>query len=119
MRIYADTSWWLGYKCRRDVHHEKALRLFDLYPDAEVIWTPWHRLEVFNGLSQAERVGTLRKGESQNIIRLLEQEITFGYWPHVEFSWTESIRTAGEIRAEHSTTFNGAVHGPIPCRDCD
>jgi predicted nucleic acid-binding protein len=24
------------------------------------------------------------------------------YWPHVEFDWTDAVRTAGEIRAEHS-----------------
>lgn len=22
MRLYADTSWWLGYKCRRDNQHD-------------------------------------------------------------------------------------------------
>ncbi len=25
-----------------------------------------------------------------------------GYWPHVEFDWTDAVRTAGELRAEHS-----------------
>ncbi len=24
------------------------------------------------------------------------------YWPHVEFDWTDALRTAGELRAEHS-----------------
>jgi len=36
------------------------------------------------------------------VIRLLEQEIRFGYWPHIEFDWTDAVRTAGELRAEHS-----------------
>jgi len=49
MRLYADTSWWLGYKCRKDIHHHSALRLFDGEPEAEVLWTPWQRVEVFNG----------------------------------------------------------------------
>ena len=44
----------------------------------------------------------LRKGESRQIIRLLEQEVRIGYWPHVEFDWTDAVRTAGELRAEHS-----------------
>jgi predicted nucleic acid-binding protein len=102
MKLYADTSWWLGYKCRRDVQHEAALRLFDLHPDAEVLWTPWQRVEVFNGFCQAERAGLLAKGESHRVIRLLEQEVRVGYWPHVEFDWTDAVRTAGELRAEHS-----------------
>jgi len=102
MKLYADTSWWFGYKCRRDVQHEAALSLFDRHPDADVLWTPWQRVEVFNGFSQAERSGLLAKGESHRVIRLLEQEIRIGYWPHVEFDWTDAVRTAGELRAEHS-----------------
>ena len=102
MKLYADTSWWLGYKCRRDTHHSAALSLFDRDFDAEVLWTPWQRLEVFNGFCQAERAGLLARGESRGMIRLLEQEIRIGYWPHVEFDWTGAVRTAGELRAEHS-----------------
>src|SRR5258706_16422234 len=40
--------------------------------------------------------------ENRQVIRLLEQEIRVGYWPHVEFDWTDAVRTAGELRAEHS-----------------
>ncbi len=102
MRIYADTSWWLAYKCRRDLHHAAAVTLFDRKPDATVLWTPWHRVEVFNTFRQAEKSGLLAKGESRQIIRLLEQEVRLGYWPHVEFDWTDAVRTACELGAEHS-----------------
>lgn len=102
MKVYADTSWWLGYKCRGDSQHDAALSLFDQAPEAEVLWTPWQRVEVFNGFCQAERAGLLSKGDSRRIIRLLEQEVRIGYWPHVEFDWTDAVRTAGELRAEHS-----------------
>lgn len=102
MRFYANTSWWLGYKCRGDTYHQTALSLFDRAPEAEVLWTPWQRVEVFNGFCQAERAGVLRKGDSRQLIRLLEQEVRIGYWPHVEFDWTDAVRTAGELRAEHS-----------------
>jgi predicted nucleic acid-binding protein len=76
--------------------------LFDRDPDAEVVWTPWQRIEVFNGFCQAERARLLAKGESRQLIRLVEQEVRLGYWPHVEFDWTDAVRTAGELRAEHS-----------------
>src|SRR5437899_7901542 len=102
MRLYADTSWWLGYKCRHDAQHQRALALFDRESDAEVLWTPWQRVEVFNSFCQAERSGLLGRGESRKVIRLLEQEVRIGYWPHVEFDWTDAVRTAGELRAEHS-----------------
>ncbi|HYR59202.1 MAG TPA: hypothetical protein VEO95_11250 [Chthoniobacteraceae bacterium] len=53
-------------------------------------------------MRQAERAGTVARGESRQIIRLLEQEIRIGYWPHVEFDWTDAVRTACELSAEHS-----------------
>jgi predicted nucleic acid-binding protein len=102
MKLYADTSWWLGYKCRRDTQHLAALSIFEREQDAEVLWTPWQRVEVFNGFCQAERAGLLANGESRRVIRLLEQEVRIDYWPHVEFGWTDAVRTAGELRAEHS-----------------
>jgi predicted nucleic acid-binding protein len=102
MKLYGDTSWWLGYKCRCDNQHLAALSLFDRDPEAQVLWTPWQRVEVLNGFCQAERAGLLAKGESRRVIRLLEQEVRIGYWPHAEFDWTDAVRTAGEIRAEHS-----------------
>lgn len=102
MRVYADTSWWLAYKCRQDSHHRLAVSLFDRLPNAEVFWTPWHRVEVFNAFRQTERAGLVGRGESRQLIRLLEQEIRLGYWPHVEFDWTDAVRTACELGAEHS-----------------
>lgn len=85
MRVYADTSWWLAYKCRRDTHHPAAISLFDREPNAQVLWTPWQRVEVFNTFRQTERAGLIQPGESRQLIRLLEQEIRLGYWPHAEF----------------------------------
>ena len=102
MRLCADTSWWLGYKCRRDIQHPHALSLFDSEPEAEVLWTPWQRVEVLNGFCQAERAGLLAKGEARQVIRLLEHEVKLGYWPHVEFNWTAAVSRACELRAEHS-----------------
>lgn len=102
MNVYADTSWWLAYKSRGDLHHDAAVALFDREPHARILWTPWHRVEVFNSFRQAEFAGLIARGEARAMIRLLEQEIRVGYWPHVEFDWTETVRTACELSAEHS-----------------
>lgn len=102
MRVYADTSWWLAYKCRRDTHHATAITLFDREPEAQVLWTPWQRVEVFNTFRQAERAGLIGQGDSRQLIRLLEQEVRLGYWPHFEFDWTGAVRAASELSAEHS-----------------
>ena len=100
--VYADTSWWLAYKCRRDTHHAAAISLFDREPEAQVLWTPWQRVEVFNTFRQAERAGLIDSGESRQLIRLLEEEVRLGYWPHAEFDWTGAVRNACELSAEHS-----------------
>jgi predicted nucleic acid-binding protein len=83
---YADTSWWINFLLPEDVHHPAAIRLFDDDPDADVLWTPWQRVEVFNGLYQLERARDLPSGEARRVIRRLEMEVRLGYWPHVEFS---------------------------------
>ena len=36
------------------------------------------------------------------VIRSLEKEIRLGYWPHVEFSWTNAVRIANQLSVEHS-----------------
>ena len=105
MRLYADTSWWLGYKCRRDVHHSAAISLFDRHTDAEVLWTPWQNVEAFNGFCQAERAGLVAKDESRRMIRGLEQEIRMGYW--LPSSLIDGCRAHGGRTqwAEHSLNF--------------
>ena len=100
MPFYADTSWWVAFKNTRDPHHLKAISLWDINESAAVLWTPWHRVEVFNAIRQAERLGFL--AESSSVIRALEKEIRLGYWPHVEFSWTDTVCTANELSAVHS-----------------
>jgi predicted nucleic acid-binding protein len=102
VNIYADTSWWLAYKCRGDIHHALAISLFDREPDARILWTPWQRVEVFNSFRQAEHAGLVAQGEARAMIRMLEQEVRVGYWSHVEFDWTDAVRTACELSAEHS-----------------
>jgi predicted nucleic acid-binding protein len=98
---YADTSWWLAIKCLDDANHARAVRMLGSLEDDAVIWTPWQRVEVFNSFRQAERAGIIAQGKARDLIRALELEIRLGYWPHVEFDWTDAVRTACELSAEH------------------
>ena len=102
MKLYADSSWWVALKCRADIHRPAATRLLEEHPDSDLLWTPWQRVEVFNTFRQAEHAGLLKAGEARQAIRLLEQEVRLGYWPHVEFDWTDAARTACELSAGHS-----------------
>ena len=102
MTAYADTSWWVAYKNASDSQHEHAVRLFEGNSDIVVLWTPWQRVEVFNSFRQLERAGSLPKQPAVAFIRALENEVLLGYWPHVEFAWTDAARTANELSAVHS-----------------
>ena len=102
MIAYADTSWWLAYKCSDDASHPRAIRMLESLGEVAVIWTPWQRVEVFNSFRQAERAGIIAPGKARELIRALEMEIRLGYWPHVEFDWMDAVRTACELSAEHS-----------------
>lgn len=104
MNCYADTSWWLALRCRSDAHHSAATALFTNEPLAEVLWTPWQRVEVFNAFIQAERTGLLAAGEGRQIVRLLGQEVRLGYWPHREFSWTDAVRRACQLSEKHGSS---------------
>ena len=101
MTAYADTSWWIACKITDDANHRAAVQAFDLWPDIQIAWTPWQRVEVFNSLRQLERGGVIIPGKARELIRLLEQEVRLGYWPHTEFDWRDAVRTAGELSAEH------------------
>lgn len=100
MIYYADTSWWLAFRYRDDAHHQDAVALFARDPEAVVLWTPWQRVEVFNGLQQLERRGGLNPGDARRAIRRLEAEVRLGYWPHREFSWTDAVRRACRLSRE-------------------
>ena len=109
MIAYADTSWWLAYKCTDDSNHLRAIRMLDTLGDVPVVWTPWQRVEVFNAFRQLERAGFSARGSAHELIRAIEAEIRIGYWPHVEFDWTDAVRTACELSAEHG--LHTAVRG--------
>jgi predicted nucleic acid-binding protein len=101
---YADTSWWLALHYRDDAHYRDAIDLFARDPEAEVMWTPWQRVEVFNGLQQLERRGGLNPGDARRAIRRLEVEVRLGYWLHREFGWTNAVRRACRLSRELGST---------------
>jgi hypothetical protein len=53
--IYADTSFLLAARVRRDTFHNVALDLYETQQDEVWLWSPWHRVEVFNAIRQLVR----------------------------------------------------------------
>ena len=92
----------MALKNSGDFFHVSAISIFDNPDSLEMLWTPWHRLEVFNAIRQAERNGLLQTTNAGAEIRSLENEVRLGYWPHVEFDWFDAVRTANTLSAEHS-----------------
>jgi predicted nucleic acid-binding protein len=92
----------VAYKNASDSQHKSAVRLFDSNSDINILWTPWQRVEVFNSFRQLDRAGSLPRHPAVSFIRALENEVRLGYWPHVEFEWTDAVRTANELSAVHS-----------------
>lgn len=102
MIVFADSSWWVPFKCRRDLRHARAVGLFDQLADCDLLWTPWHRVEVFNTIRQITRFepGLLSVAEARQTIRHLEQEVRLGYYLHFEFDWRDAVRNANKISDE-------------------
>lgn len=80
--INADTSFLLGYRVPEDINHEKALRFYEARQDEIWLWSPWHRVEVFNALRQLtrhpDRKRRLRVMTAKALTNRIEQDVRIG-----------------------------------------
>jgi hypothetical protein len=82
-RIYADTSTIIALHWRRDAKHENACDWKDRHAEALPLWTPWHRVEVFNSLRQLAQAAAMRQDDARRIISRLTYDLSF-YYTHEE-----------------------------------
>lgn len=98
--IYADTSFLVAAWVQRDPFHKTALDYYDAQQDEVWLWSPWHRVEVFNSLRQLakhpEAARRLSLTEAKLLIRRLETDVRLGYFTHLEADWRDVLRTANE-----------------------
>lgn len=113
--IYADASFFVALKTQRDTFHPQAVRLYDRLQDDAWIWSPWHRIEVFNSIRQLvlhpDSRRRLQLAEAKMAIHLLEEDVRVGYFAHKEADWRNVLRTANEISSAHGFT--------LPVRSAD
>ncbi len=99
--IYGDTSFLVALKIRRDTFHEAALDFYETRQGDVWLWSPWHRVEVFNAVRQLTRhpeaKRRLRPAEAKATIHHLEADVRLGYFTHLEADWRDVLRTANEI----------------------
>ena len=113
--IYADTSFLLASRLRRDTFHKVALDYYEAMQDEVWLWSPWHRVEVFNSIRQLvqhpEAKRRLSPAEAKALIHRLEADVRLDYFTHLEADWRDVLRTANETSVAHGYE--------LPCRAPD
>lgn len=113
--IYADTSFLIASRIRRDTNHAIALDFLLAEQDRAWLWSPWHRVEVFNTVRQLVRhpdaKRRLSEAEAKSIIHRLNADVRLGNLVHVEADWRDVLRTANEISVANGST--------LACRAAD
>jgi predicted nucleic acid-binding protein len=104
--IYADSSFLVALKVRRDTFHLKALTFYQPRQDQVWLWSPWQRVEVFNTVRQLTRHPEAKRrllaAEARALIHSLERDVRAGYFTHMEADWRDVLRTSNEISIAHS-----------------
>jgi predicted nucleic acid-binding protein len=108
MSLYADSSFLLASRVTHDTFHEAAVNFYDGRESEVWLWSPWHRVEVFNAIRQLtrnpDRGRNLSQGEAKALIYRIEADVRLGYFLHLEADWRDVLRTASEISAENAFT---------------
>ena len=104
--IYADSSYFVALRVRRDTLNAPALDYYAARQEEVWLWSPWHRVEVFNSVRQLVRHPEVRRrltlAEAKGLIHRLETDVRLGYFTHLEADWRDVLRTANEISVAHS-----------------
>src|SRR5206468_451808 len=84
-----------------DTFYRAASSWFETHQDEIWLWSPWHRIEVFNTLRQLTRNPDAQRAfsaaEAKAMIYRLEADVRCGYFLHLEADWRDVLRAASEI----------------------
>src|SRR5256885_438727 len=53
--IYADSGFLVAFRVPEDTFHREAQEFYEAEQDRVWLWSPWHRIEVFNTIRQLAR----------------------------------------------------------------
>ena len=103
MTIYPDTSFVVASRVPHDTFHREAVAWFEANQEEVWLWSPWHRIEVFNTLRQLSRHSDSKRSvsasEAKATIYRLEADVRCSYFLHLEADWRDVLRAASEISA--------------------
>ncbi len=97
---YADSSFVISLYCD-DKNTEEARRFMAKHP-ASLAFSPFHRLEVFNGLRLRVHRGEMTKEERATALRRIDNNLSDGLLAHVPLPWTNALRKAEQLSADHA-----------------
>ena len=101
MTLYPDTSFLVALRVPHDTWHREAVACFEEQEDCVWLWSPWHRVEVFNAIRQLTRHPDARRSisetEAKVLIRRIENDVRCEYFVHVETDWRDVLRSASEV----------------------
>src|SRR5438094_987606 len=104
--IYPDSSFLVARRVIRDKQHEAAVEFYEAEQEESWLWSPWHRVEVFNTIRQLTRHPEARfrllEPEAKSLVRLIEADVRLGYLTHMEADWRDVLRTANDISIAHA-----------------
>lgn len=101
MILYPDTSFIVALRVPHDTWHREAMDCFDQQGESTWLWSPWHRVEVFNTIRQLTRHPdarrSLKETEAKALIHRIENDVRCEYFMHVETDWRDVLRSASEL----------------------
>jgi predicted nucleic acid-binding protein len=106
MTLYPDSSFIVAARVVHDTFHREAMKYYGGREEEIWLWSPWHRVEVFNTIRQLTRHRDAKRGmstaEGRALIHRLETDVRLGYFTHIEADWRDVLRTAAEISVENA-----------------
>ncbi len=106
MNLYADSSFFVASRVKRDTFYAEAVEFYRGREHESWLWSPWHRIEVFNTIRQLTRnpdtKRRLSEGEAKELIHRLERDVQLGYLQHVDADWRDVFQSAHRISMENA-----------------
>jgi predicted nucleic acid-binding protein len=113
--IYPGTTFLVAYNVSNQPFYPASRDFFEREQEQVWLWSPWHRVEVFNSIRQLVRHPDakyrLSLAEACAIIRLIEQDVSCEYLQHVEADWRDVLRVANQVSVHHAAS--------LACRSAD
>ncbi len=113
--IYPDTTFLVAYNVSNQPFYAVSRDFFQRKQEEVWLWSPWHRVEVFNSVRQLVRHPDgkcrLSLAEARALIRLMDQDVRCEYLQHVEADWRDVLRMANDVSVHHAPS--------MACRSAD